>query len=155
MVAVPADTAITTPPALTVAVPVVPLLHAPPGVASLSAVPASPTDITAVPVIAPAVGSEFTFTTCVAEVVPQLLVTEYAIDVVPVDTPVTKPPAATVAIAVAVLLHAPPPVPPETDSKVVPGKQIFAVPVIEPAVGRAFTVTTLVASTVPQPLVRV
>ena len=70
----------------------------------------------------------------------------------PADTPVTIPVAPTVATAVAELTHVPPDGP-DADNVVVPGAQILAVPVTDPADGNAFTVIGFVAVTVPQTFV--
>ena len=72
---------------------------------------------------------------------------------VPAATPVTTPVLATVAIPVALLLHAPPVVP--LVNVVVPPAHTVAVPVIEPALGKGLTVTTLVTTALPQLLVTV
>ena len=71
---------------------------------------------------------------------------------VPADTPFTLPDPSTVATPVAVLLHAPP----EAVSlkPVAEPAHTVAVPVIVPADGNGFTVTTAVAAAV-QPLVTV
>ena len=74
MVAVPPLTPVSTPLADTVAMPVAPLLHAPDGAASVSAVVTVGHTVN-VPVIVPALGDGFTVTTAVAAAVPQLLVT--------------------------------------------------------------------------------
>ena len=73
MVDVPADTPPTVPP-LTVATPVLVLLHMPPVAPSLNAV-VEPAHTVAVPVMVPATGNGLTVTTCVAATVPQPLVT--------------------------------------------------------------------------------
>ena len=73
MVEVPADTPPTVP-LLTVATPVLVLLHTPLGEASVNAV-VEPAHTVAVPVIVPATGNGLTVTTCVAAIVPQPLVT--------------------------------------------------------------------------------
>ncbi len=74
MVSVPADTAVTTPPLLTVAVPLV-ALHTPPPVGSVYMVNV-PTQSDDGPVIGPTVALVPTVTFAVAVVVPQLPVTE-------------------------------------------------------------------------------
>lgn len=103
IVAVPAVTPVTTPPALTVAMAVLLLLHGQPGVASFSVVVA-PWHINVVPVIA--TGSGVTVTTAYA-LQPAGVV--YVIVDVPVATPVTTPEARpTVATDTVLLLHVPP-----------------------------------------------
>jgi hypothetical protein len=73
-------------PALTVATPVLSLLHAPPAVALLNAV-VEPAHVARLPVMPDAE----TVITFVAVSIPQLLVTMYNIVTVPPDTPVTVP----------------------------------------------------------------
>jgi hypothetical protein len=152
MVEVPAVIPPTVPDELTVATPVNVLLHIPPGAASLSDVVPDPQTV-AVPVIVPGAGSGLTVTTIVAAAVPQLLVTVYDMIVVPADTPVTVPEELTVAIAVSVLLHAPPGA--ASLSDVVDSAHTVAVPAMLPATGNAFTVTNVVATAVPQLFVTV
>ena len=72
---------------------------------------------------------------------------------VPGVWPVTTPTASTLARAGAPLLHTPPAVASES-AVVVPGHTEY-VPVIDPAVGSALTVTTAVVAAVPQPFVTV
>ena len=72
---------------------------------------------------------------------------------VPKDTPVSNPEVPIVATPVAVLLHVPPAVP--SLSKLVEVGQTIVVPVMVPASGKGFTVTTCVAAAVPQLLVTV
>ena len=74
MVAVPAVIPVTTPPVLTVAMPVLLLLHTPPLVASASVV-VPPVHTVVDPVIVPADGVPDTVTVVVVLAVPQLLVT--------------------------------------------------------------------------------
>jgi hypothetical protein len=75
---------------------------------------------------------------------------------VPALTPVTKPePLFTVATDVLLLLHVPPGVPVASDNCVVLPLQTVVVPVIVPATGVEFTVTTAVAVLVPQLLLTV
>ncbi len=71
----------------------------------------------------------------------------------PAATPVTTPVALTVATPVDTELHTPP-VAASVKLVVVVG-QITSPPVIVPATGAGFTVTTAVAATVPQLLVTV
>jgi hypothetical protein len=73
--------------------------------------------------------------------------------VVPAETPVTTPEEVTVAMPVSVLLHTPPGA--TSLREVVDDAHMVLAPVIVPAKGSAFTVTTLVAAAVPQPLVTV
>ena len=72
---------------------------------------------------------------------------------VPADKPVAKPVASTVAVAGTVLLHAPP-VAASVNAVFAPA-QTVGVPVIVPAFGSEFTVTTWVAAVVPQLFVKV
>ena len=72
---------------------------------------------------------------------------------VPAVTPITDPVLPTVAIVVAVLLHAPPVA--ASDKPVVEPTHTVAVPVMVPADGNGLTVTTSVAIAAPQPLVAV
>lgn len=72
---------------------------------------------------------------------------------VPVDTPVTMPVLLTVAIPAALLLHTPPVV--ASVKGVVAPVHTVAVPVMVPALGKGFTVTTAVALPLPQLLVTV
>lgn len=115
----------------------------------------APTHALRVPVITSTAGTTFTVTTAVTVVEqPATFVTTYEIVALPSDTPLTTPPVPTVAIPVALLLHTPPLV---ALAKVV---VVFAhsvlVPVIEATVGKAFTVTVVVAlATHPLTLVTV
>ena len=72
---------------------------------------------------------------------------------VPLLIPVTTPVALTVATPVDTELHTPPPAP--SVSAVVTVGHITSVPLMLPALGEGFTVTTVVAATVPQLLVTV
>jgi hypothetical protein len=128
------------------------LLHTPPGAASLSGV-ADSSHTVSVPVIVPAAGKGLTVTTAVAAAVPQLFVTAYDMVVVPAETPVTTPVASTVAMPVSVLLHTPPDA--ALLSEVVASSQTVVVPVMLPATGNGFTVTTAEATAVPQLLITV
>ena len=101
----------------------------------------------------PIAGILLTVTTRVAAAVPQLLVTEYDIVAVPVDTPVTRPVASTAALAGVDEVHTPPLT--ALLNKVVAPTHTVAVPVTVPALGSRLTVTTLVAEAVPQALVTV
>ena len=67
---------------------------------------------------------------------------------VPVATPETTPAADMVAIDVPALLHTPPAA--ASFSAVVPPAYTFAVPVIGPGLGGAFTVTVAATVAVPQ-----
>ena len=72
---------------------------------------------------------------------------------VPALTPVTKPELLfTVATPVLLLLHVPPGVPVVLDNCVVLPLQTVVVPVIVPAIGAAFTVTTAAVVTGPPQL---
>jgi hypothetical protein len=109
--------------------------------------------MTSPPVIVPATGEGLTVTTTVVATEPQLLVTVYDIIDVPAVTPVTTPVALTLATPVDTELHTPPPA--ASVRFVVVVGQTVRPPVIVPAFGAGFTVTTLVAATVPQLLVTV
>jgi hypothetical protein len=102
--AVPADTPVTMPLVPTVAMPVAPLLHVPPGVASARVVVA-PTHMAGATGGVIAAGRALTVTGAVTKQVP----IAYDIVAVPAATPVTTPPA-TLAVPEALLLHVPPPV---------------------------------------------
>lgn len=138
-------TPVTTPPASTVAIAVLLLVHVPPVVVLASEV-VVPTQPVADPVIA--AGSAFTVTSVITV---QPVVVVYVIADVPAATPVTIP-VEVVIVALAVLpeLH----VPPEgvLESVVAAPTHTVAVPAI--AVGSAFTVTMRV-STHPVPVVYV
>lgn len=75
MVVVPADIPLTMPVLLTVAIPVVLLLHRPPIVAFVNDV-VPPAHTVEIPVIVPATGNAFTVAVVVATTEPQLLFTE-------------------------------------------------------------------------------
>ena len=75
IVAVPADTPVTSPLLFTVAIPVALLLHVPPAVASENCV-VLPEHTVCVPVIAATTGAALTVTVLVTGVVPQPFVTE-------------------------------------------------------------------------------
>ena len=143
MVDVPDDMPVTIPvEEPTVAIPVLPLVHVPPLVASLKVV-VKPAQTDAVPVIDD--GNGFTVATIV---VIQPVARVYVIVEVPDDTPVTMPvDEPIVAMPVLPLVHVPPPA---SLSVVVKPAQTTAVPVIED--GNGLTVTTTVAI---QPAARV
>ena len=69
----PEDAPHTVPPVVTVATPVLVLLHAPPVVPSVKAVLEPEHTVNVPPIEAGADGAVFTATTCVAAVLPQLL----------------------------------------------------------------------------------
>ena len=73
---------------------------------------------------------------------------------VPATPPVTMPVAPTVATAGVTLLHVPP-AERSVSAVVPPAGQSVSAPVIVPATGDGFTVTTVVAATVPQLFVTV
>jgi hypothetical protein len=117
------------------------LVHVPPEGVLLRVV-AVPVQILIVPVGTD--GSGLTLTVNVATAVPQALVTEYDIVVIPAAIPVTMPvDAPTVPAAGALLDHTPP----DTLllSVTVDAAQTEEVPVLVPATGEAITVTTPVA----------
>ena len=110
----PAATPVTTPPEVTVATPVLLLLHAPvpPLVTTEPAVyvVVLPIHIEAVPVTEPTLALGIIVIACNADFVPpQPPVIVYTMLQLPAPTPVTTPPEVTVAIPVLLLLHAPVP----------------------------------------------
>jgi hypothetical protein len=105
-----------------------------------------------VPVIAVS-NTAFTVTILVAATLPQLFVTVYDIVTVPAAIPVTSPELFTVATSEFDEDHVPPAVV-LLNVMVAPAFTEEA-PDIVPASGRANTVTTRVAATVPHPLVTV
>ena len=143
IVDVPANTPVTTPVEISiVAIPVLPLVHAPPPVASLKAV-VKPAHTVLVPVMGD--GNGLTVTTLVAI---QPVARVYVIADVPEDNPVTTPvEKPIVAIPVLPLVQVPPPA---SLKVVVNPAQTAAVPVID--AGNGLTVTTLAAI---QPVARV
>ena len=133
MIAVPAETPVTTPEALTVATEVFEEDHTPDAVASERVV-VSATHTDVVPVIAATTGTALTVIEVVTVVTqPAALVTVYDIVDVPGDTPVTKPPALIVATAVLEELHTPDAV--ASDSVVVLPTQTEPAPVIAATTG--------------------
>lgn len=141
---VPAATPVTIPDVPTVAVPGAALLHTPPDVRSPRlAVP--PTHMVTAPGGVIADGFAFTVKIAVAVHTP---LSVYVIVAVPGALPVTSPePAATEAVAGALLVHTPPP--PSASNEVDP-TQALSVPVIGP--GAATTVTFTVAALLPHEL---
>lgn len=148
--ALPVATAVTTPvEEPMVATVVVLLLHVPPVAVLVSvAVPAGQSVV--VPEMVPAVGRLFTITVAVALDVPQLLVTVYITDVLPVATPVITPVEETVTTDVLPLVQLPPVGVPVNVADA-EGHTVLA-PDIEAVEGAAVTVTTCVATTVPHVL---
>jgi hypothetical protein len=136
IIVLPAVTPLTTPePEPTVATGVLPLLHIPPAVASDNVIVDPPSQTATVPEIAE--GAGFTVITVIAAH-PDGKV--YMIVAVPPATPVTTPvPVPTIATAVLLLLHVPPP--DASLSVVVKPGQTTVVPVIGETV--AFTVTVV------------
>ncbi len=130
-----------------------PLVQVPPETALLNVTEPLP-HIGVLPDIVPASGNGLTVTALVATAVPQPLVTEYDMVVVPADAPVTIPVALPIA-AIVVLddVHTPPPA--ALLRVVVAPAQTAAVPVIAPALGSGFTVPTVVTVAVPQLFVTV
>jgi hypothetical protein len=101
------------------------------------------------PLIVPAVAAPVTVTVAVADVVPQVLVTEYEMIAVPTATPRTAPVAMfTDDTEGLLLLQLPPAV--ASASVVVPPLQTVVVPVMAATEGAPFTVTIAVAVPVPQ-----
>ena len=145
---------VTLPEASTVANDVAVLLHVPPVAPSVSDVLLAAHTVDA-PDMVPASGNGLTVNVCVAAAVPQLLATAYDIVVVPATRPFTLPEASTVANAGAVLLQVPPLVPVTSVSEVVKPEHTDGVPVIAPAFGAGFTVSTTESYSVPQLLVNV
>ena len=133
---------------MTVAIPVVTLLHVPPPAASFNNDVAAGQALSE-PVILPALGNRFTVTIAVAAAVPQLLITVYEIIEVQVVAPVTRPDVElTVATPLLTLLQVPNPTP--SLSNVAVAGHILSEPVITPAFGVGLTVTTTLATAVPQ-----
>ena len=99
----------------------------------------------------PVTGAAVTVTVLVAVALlhPPVPATVYVITEVPAATPDTTPVASTVATPVLADDH----VPPDTvgTNVVVPFEQIDALPLNEPALGAAVTVTSLVAVALAQP----
>lgn len=147
MVVVPAATPPISPDAeLIVATPVLPLVHVPPDTEFVSVVVA-PWHIENVPPKVPGAGT--TVIVRVEKLVAHELLPPYEIVTVPLDTPVTTPPAVTVAMVVLLLLHAPPD--PVVVSVVVPDWQTEVAPLMVPPDGVGFTVMVRCARNVPQP----
>jgi hypothetical protein len=146
MSVMPASTAVTIPVLLTVAVLLSSLFHVPP-LTELLKVVVAPSHTLALPVIKPAVGIAVTVATLVAIAVPQLLVTAYDIVALPPESPVTFPSSSTYAMVSSLLLHTPPVV--ALLNTVRLSSHTVAVPVIVPALGKGFTVTTVVATQLP------
>lgn len=71
---------------------------------------------------------------------------------VPADAPLTMPPVVTVAFD-ELLLQVPPPT--LADNVILLPAHTVEAPIMVPAAGRAFTVTTLVTVVVPQPLLTI
>lgn len=146
----PADTPVTIPAALTVALPLL-AAHVPPGSDGVR-VMLLPMHTEEKPVIVPEAGSAFTVTGFAVTALPHRFVTVYTITSGPSVAPVTDPEEETVALPV-VPAHVPPGsvlVSEEDDPM-----HIVDEPVIEPASGRAFTVMALVADNVPHTVVEV
>ena len=142
-------TPVTTPvPAPTVATEVVLLDQLPPVVTSVKVVV-----VLVVTVNVPAIGAgkRLTVTTLVALALPQLLVTVKDMVVVPAVAPVTDPVLVTKAMEGTLLVQPMPPAPSVND--VDEPTHTDATPVMVPALGDGFTVTTLVALALPQLLV--
>lgn len=152
----PAATPITTPlVALIDATPGLLLLQVPPTLPLLVRVVDNPAQTVVVPLMVPASGSGFTVTRCVALDVPQIAAepTVYIIVAFPAATPVTTPVVAlTVATPGVVLVHVPPLFPLALKLMVDPAHTADA-PLIVPASGSEFTVTTMEATDEPQLLV--
>jgi hypothetical protein len=158
MVAVPAETPVTTPVLLfTVATPAAFEDQVPPvfPLDEKEVVPA--TQMFCVPLTVPAFGAAVTVTVLVAVAFehPPVPVTVYVMVAVPAATPVTTPVLLlTVAVPVAFDVQAPPAFPFELNV-VVPATQMFCVPLKVPAFGGAATVTVLVAVALAHPPVPV
>ncbi len=142
MLAVPAETPVTIPVVPTVATDVLPLVQAPPEVV-LDKVVTPPTQTLNVPDIEPTDGSALTVTTFVTNAAhPKLFVTVYVTLAVPAATPETMPVEPTVATAILLLVHVPPPV--VLASAVLAPTHTVAVPVIADTEGNELTVTIVV-----------
>ena len=108
-----------------------------------------------VPLNVPAFGAAVTVTVRVAVTLaqPPVPVTVYVMVAVPAATAVTTP-EETFTVATPVLLEVQaPPVLPLLVKVVVPATQMFCVPLMEPALGAAVTVTVRVAVALLQPTV--
>lgn len=147
MVTEPGDTPPTTPPAVTVAIAVLPLDHTPPAVV-LDKDVVVPGHKLGTPDRVPACGSGLTVSGNVAKAVPHVLVTVYMIFTEPAVAPPTLPTASTVALVVLLLLHTPPGA--ALLSDIVDASHTAVGPVIVPANGSGLTVTAWVAVSVPQ-----
>jgi hypothetical protein len=150
MVVLPTNIPDTTPAPLIVAIDVLLLLQTPPGAPSVNVV-VEPTHTLVAPTIVPATGKGLTVIGSVATAVPQALVTEYEMVVLPADTPVTIPVLLTVAIAVLLLLQTPPGAP--SVNVIVEATHTLVAPVIVPGTGNTLTEKDKVAAAVPQELV--
>jgi hypothetical protein len=141
IVSMPGVTPVTTPPD-TIAVALL-ALHVPPEAASVNVID-EPIHTPDAPAIVPALGSGLIVTAFDVVVVPQPLVIAYMIVSVPAVTPVTTP-VRTVAVALLALQ-----MPPEVASVNVIEEpaHTFDAPVITPASGFVFMVTTFVAEPV-------
>lgn len=132
----PAATPVTTPvEEPTVAIDPLPLLHVPPAVASVR-LDVEPAHASVVPEIPTGNGL-----TVIGVVVIQPVPIVYVIVALPVATPVTTPPVLTIAVAISLLLHAPPAV--ASVTLVVKPRHTFPLPVI--AAGNGLMVTGVVA----------
>ena len=152
IVATPPATPVTTPEAFTVATDGAADVHAPPAtVFDNERVVAA--HIVAAPVIVPAFGTAFTVTVFDVLATPQLFVTVYDMVAVPAVIAVTTPEALIVAMPADDELHTP------SVAELVNGAseptQTLGAPMIVPAAGTLLTVTLLVATAVPHPLVTV
>jgi hypothetical protein len=146
MVAVPVAMPLTIPVEFTLAIVGLELSHTPPEVELVSAME-EPTQTDEKPEMGATGGSAFTVIALVVISVPHEEVTVYVIVTVPAATPVSTPVGLIVAMAV-LTLHVPPVVLLKNATGLATQTEIA--PLITPASGIAFTVTTLVATTVPQ-----
>jgi hypothetical protein len=147
MVAMPVDTALTTPVALTLATEALLLLQVPPVVASLRVL-VDPTHSVVRPLMLPATTEGSTTMSAVAIDVPHAVVMLYDMMAVPADTAVTRPVVPTVAIDASLVPHTPPAMVSVND-RVAPAHMVV-VPMISPGSGMVFTLTGRVATAVPQ-----
>jgi hypothetical protein len=153
MIVVPAVVALNAPVVgLIDATPVLLEVQVPPEVVLLNVVEV-PAHAALAPPIAARAGKLFTVKLVLAELVhPFPSVTVYVIVEVPALTPVTAPEESfTVAVDVLDELQVPP-VAEELDKVELAPTQAEAVPVIDPALGSAFSVTTAAAEVAAQPL---
>jgi hypothetical protein len=125
--------------------------HVPPGAEEVSVMP-DPAQTIELPVMVPDTGNDTMVIILTAEAVPQPLVTEYEIGVVPPLIPVTTPAPLTVAFELPAV-HTPPPT--ELANVIAAPMHTLSGPLRVPATGNGFTVTTADTLKLPQLVVTV